>query len=1016
MRGRLRVQTRVQSQRILEFKQKAWKGGENSDLPASEIQPDEVALLENAIAFPEYIEGRSGSQKFSDTAMPGSGSFWALHQHKASKKWVLHRGSAVHIADSAMAAWTTATEYAHGSDGGTEAGDASNQLADTFFFGASTSNTDAGVLYWNLTNSGSTRTLSFYKNSGKTQLVASGSRVGNGAINLNQQNASGLFGVSTVTYTGDDTDSANTYTLVVGSTLNGASLLANAQSTIRDFFDGVIIASDTSQIPNRVTLINLTDSKGYPLNPYGPVVAITGSGSQAAATAYGYRYLYTFSRITDTSGVGDPSKTRIDGVLVHETGAVRPSPTGNDTPIDYGEFWVANPINSTNTHTLTFNIYSNIINAGLSMSGHFTHFSLYRTLDIGAAGVDPVTGSGNNPELYTWVGDYPMGGGDIVVTKSDDLLRAAFSKGFGLKSRFFEPIENGDILEITPNFIHVGRRGQPKINYCQVAGDYKVHAGYHRRDQQFLKADDGVQAVVVSEDLMTILCGDKTYISSQNSYFNAGDIESVFVLNHLVVAAETIGVRDFGSITKIDSGAFIARCSDHSIRVWNGSSWGPDLSSRRVNRLSQKMLVGSVGGFSAGAFYLWYRTDSGQSYNNLCLRYGFGREGGFGWSRVTGTDWVYPPTNMGAGLFRDSNSIQRLIVLDSPGSAFYWIETFDGYTGSGLTKVYTDKVTVAGVAGTVIAGKVRQREHVGEKESHTLYHEETHAYVRPTGTSLPAAFAINLLGYADGATTATETLTGVNQKGDWQFWTSVTGKRIQMELNFATSGWRLIGVDTRVQSQDAASITLGPTTTAEGSSQAALAGTGLKHWLTRPKNLLNRATGSSYTLTGTAPTNVTGPDGKAYALSFVTGASYLLADTTSYSDFTIILWIKTVTVGNRLLIITGTNSFYLTLTNNTTLSVNGDGNVTLDTVASGWHQIAAVRSGSTVTIYQNGVSKGTVTVATARGGTSVTLNPDAVAMILSELRILNTALAAADILYNYTDINSNSGTKILPMV
>lgn len=39
---------------------------------------------------------------------------------------------------------------------------------------------------------------------------------------------------------------------------------------------------------------------------------------------------------------------------------------------------------------------------------NYTHFSLYRTLDIGVNGIDPVTGQGNNKELFIWVKDIPI--------------------------------------------------------------------------------------------------------------------------------------------------------------------------------------------------------------------------------------------------------------------------------------------------------------------------------------------------------------------------------------------------------------------------------------------------------------------------------------------------------------------------------------------------------------------------------------------------------------------------------
>lgn len=1012
MIGRLRGETRVQRQRDLVFRKKAWKGGECSDLPASEIGEDEVALLENAIAFPEYVEGRGGSKRFSDTALPGSGTIYLDIQHPTTKKYLLHRGSALYVGNADKTTWTEVTLWSNDGPTVVIAGDASSQIGvGISIYHASTLNTNNGVLYWELTNSGSVRTFSIYKDVAKLQLVGRASRTGNGFANIIPQNDSGLYGRMEITYVGDDTTAGNTLTL----TLNANPWISPAYTEARPYENDFVIFNRDA-IGMTLWHISLANNKARCLNWSIPDQAVVGSGAQSAATPYGYRYLFTFSRIEDpATGLGAPNLNRITGSLVHESPPYREisSQTGG-----YGESWLANPISNSNPNTLQFTDDGTVDDEGLNRATTIepgdTHISIYRTLDIGAAGVDPVTGSGNNPEIYVWVADMEIGKITYSDEKTDESMRADFYGGFGLKNRFWDNIPSSDIGEITPTFFYAAQRGAQFVYYGQL--NDKQFLGTYNPVFQFFRLDDGVQAIVKSPDMVTIICAGRTYITSPNSYTNASQIESVFVLNHITVVDESLGVTDWGSIAQIEAGVFIAHCSDHSIRVWNGFNWGKDISSRLVNKIVRQMVAGSVGGYFAGAFYLWYRTDSGQSYNNLCLRFGFGRDNGFGWSRMTGAAWVYPPLFVGCRLIQDSNSIQRLLVLDSPGAAFYWIETFDSYTGSGLSKVYTDKVTTAGVAGSAIVGKVRLREYVGPEENATLYHQETFVSLRPSAAAYPAGFASSMIGYADGVATPVETVSELIRDGDWQFWGKVEGKRIQLEFNFATSGWQMPKVKSLVQAQDKASIGKGPSSTPEASSQAALAGTGLKHWLTRPKNLLNRANGRSYTLTGTAPTNVTGPDGKTYALSFVTGASYSIADTTSYGDFSLILWISGVTVGNRLVVITGSNSFYLTLTNNTTLNVNGAGNVTLNSVAAGWHQIAAVRSGSTVSIYQNGVLMGTVAVATARGGTSVTLNPDAVAMILAEFRLLNTVLAAADVLYNYTDINANTGAKVLPLV
>lgn len=95
---------------------------------------------------------------------------------------------------------------------GTKAlGDAHEQLSDWSVTGATMSNTDAGTLYWNLTNSGSTRTVNAYKDSAEAagDLVLQGTSSGDGTITLAEQNSSGLSGSVTVAYTTDDTDSAN---------------------------------------------------------------------------------------------------------------------------------------------------------------------------------------------------------------------------------------------------------------------------------------------------------------------------------------------------------------------------------------------------------------------------------------------------------------------------------------------------------------------------------------------------------------------------------------------------------------------------------------------------------------------------------------------------------------------------------------------------------------------------------------------------------------------------------------
>lgn len=97
----------------------------------------------------------------------------------------------------------------------TEAGDASNQMTNWKLESITTGNSNNYVLYWSLSNSGATRTVSVYKAAAKLSgdLVAQGSRSGNGTLTLTEQNNSGVSGSVDVTFTIDDTDAANLLTM-----------------------------------------------------------------------------------------------------------------------------------------------------------------------------------------------------------------------------------------------------------------------------------------------------------------------------------------------------------------------------------------------------------------------------------------------------------------------------------------------------------------------------------------------------------------------------------------------------------------------------------------------------------------------------------------------------------------------------------------------------------------------------------------------------------------------------------
>jgi hypothetical protein len=142
-----------------------------------------------------------------------SGSDGVLEHRACSLPLVMPWGSVSH--DAAAAACLaggkrlcTENEWADACGGGPtyDVNDGQNQLAGWELTGATAANTTAGTVYVALTNAVTTRTVMVYKEVGHTNLVAQGSRIGDGILDLTQANASGLSGTVQVTYLANDAD------------------------------------------------------------------------------------------------------------------------------------------------------------------------------------------------------------------------------------------------------------------------------------------------------------------------------------------------------------------------------------------------------------------------------------------------------------------------------------------------------------------------------------------------------------------------------------------------------------------------------------------------------------------------------------------------------------------------------------------------------------------------------------------------------------------------------------------
>lgn len=143
----------------------------------------------------------------------------------------------------------------------TEAGDASNQMSAWSIAGMTTANTNAGVLYWKLTDSAGDRTVKLYKDSAGLNEVATGTRTGDGVVTLTESNSSGITGSVTVAYSGDDTTVSDN-TLTLGYTLTKAGTTTFAQNRF--------------YATRNKLFINLTSGKEYQYTGGESTTALTG--------------------------------------------------------------------------------------------------------------------------------------------------------------------------------------------------------------------------------------------------------------------------------------------------------------------------------------------------------------------------------------------------------------------------------------------------------------------------------------------------------------------------------------------------------------------------------------------------------------------------------------------------------------------------------------------------------------------------------------------------------------------
>jgi hypothetical protein len=139
-------------------------------------------------------------------------------------------------------------------------------------------------------------------------------------------------------------------------------------------------------------------------NPTTRIIDSIPTTAQLAADStlddYKYRYIYSYSRFDGTSVLGD---RQTSGALYTQESGI------NDLDlklVDYATVYKNTDIGIVSTGSTIPNSVSLTLYAPTDY--HWTHYSLYRTKDVGINGQDTITGAGNFDTQFFWVKDIPI--------------------------------------------------------------------------------------------------------------------------------------------------------------------------------------------------------------------------------------------------------------------------------------------------------------------------------------------------------------------------------------------------------------------------------------------------------------------------------------------------------------------------------------------------------------------------------------------------------------------------------
>jgi hypothetical protein len=168
------------------------------------------------------------------------------------------------------------------------------------------------------------------------------------------------------------------------------------------------------------------------------------------------------------------------------------------------------------------------------------------------------------------------------TTTDDELRQREDQLHIGpLQNRFHEPLPNCNCGTTVPGFLIGAARGESVWHMSQMGPTLKYLSGYYLPSRQKNdKVEGGIQVIRKMPNRLIVITERSTWggMTNKPQVMELPEFGEFYSILQTDIVDARLGVVDRGSIEEVDTGLLQMRCSDGSVRQFDGYKYGEDLT------------------------------------------------------------------------------------------------------------------------------------------------------------------------------------------------------------------------------------------------------------------------------------------------------------------------------------------------------------------------------------------------------------------------------------------------------